>query len=62
MAKEFPHMVVLKKRKCPDCGDETMGHAPFRQDEDVVRAHCPKEGCDFNVELFWMGSSEARNN
>ncbi len=55
-------MVVLKKRKCPDCGDETMGHAPFRQDEDVVRAHCPKEGCDFNVELFWMGSSEARNN
>lgn len=39
-----------------------MGHAVFREKENTVAAHCPKEGCEFNVELFWMGDADPRNN
>lgn len=62
MAKPFPVQIVLKKRKCPRCGDETFGHPDLKPDDIAVQAACKKEGCDFKMDLFWIGDNAGFTN
>ena len=58
MAKDYPERIVLKQHKCPSCGQQ-MGHPDLRASDIAIQAACKKEGCDFKLELFWLGDSNA---
>ncbi|MFA5137910.1 MAG: hypothetical protein WC728_01665 [Elusimicrobiota bacterium] len=61
MAKPFPENVALKQVKCPNCGEKLKTGA-LKQDEDVIRAECHKDGCGFSVDLFWLGDAKIPQN
>lgn len=61
MAKQFPENVALKTTKCPNCGEKFKAIA-LKQNEDVIRHECHKEGCGFSVDLFWLGDSTIPRN
>ncbi len=57
MAKPFPEKVPFKLAKCPKCG-EGFHEAEIQPHEDrVVRATCPNDGCDYALDLFWLGEA-----
>lgn len=62
MAKPFPEQIALKTRKCPQCGNDEFGHPDLKPDEMAVQAACKKEGCDFKLDLFWIGDNNAFTN
>jgi predicted RNA-binding Zn-ribbon protein involved in translation (DUF1610 family) len=54
MAKLFPENVPIK-HKCPHCG-QTFSDAELEHHDDrVVRAKCPRDGCGYLLDLFWIG-------
>jgi hypothetical protein len=59
MAKLFPENLVIKLSKCPKCG-QAFHEADLQHHEDrVVRAVCPKDGCSYALDLFWIGEGAA---
>ncbi|MFA6002460.1 MAG: hypothetical protein WC881_00165 [Elusimicrobiota bacterium] len=61
MAKLYPDSVLLKKLKCPDCG-QSLDDVELRQVDSVVRADCGSSGCTYSLELFWLGQTTVSTN
>ena len=62
MAPQYPRQFIsLKSGKCPQCGDR-FGRPSLKEEELTVKAVCEKDGCDFAVDLFWLGDVDARSN
>ncbi|MBI4425806.1 MAG: hypothetical protein HY554_18900 [Elusimicrobia bacterium] len=62
MAKAYPVQIVLKSRKCPQCGEKDFGHPDLKPKESSVQAACRNTGCDFRMDLFWIGDNNAWSN
>lgn len=62
MAKPYPEQIALKSHKCPKCGSTDFAHPDLKAKEASVEAACKTEGCDFRLELFWIGDTNAWTN
>jgi ribosomal protein S27AE len=57
MPKLFPEKLPIKLAKCPECGEGFHEASVAHHEDRVVRAKCPREGCDYVLDLFWIGDA-----